>query len=133
LLTRARGAALDRLLAEGVAPESSLDLAIRADVLARPEQRAVLARDLDRIATTVRRTPSKVQVRLCRKRIRQAGAEFAALSFQLTATGPVSVQGIAMVRMLLRDGTGPLFRAESRVDLRLLLHTARSALDPSTM
>jgi hypothetical protein len=110
LLTRVRGAALDRRLAEGVAPESSLDLAIHADVLARPKQRAVLARDLDQIAVTARSTASKAQARLCRNRIREASAEFAALSHQLSAPGPVSVRGVAMIRVLVSDGTGPLFQ-----------------------
>ena len=36
-----------------------------------------------------------------------------------------------MIRVLLRDGTGPLFQPGSGVDLRLLLHTALAALDPS--
>jgi hypothetical protein len=131
LLSRARGSALDRRLADGAAPESSLDLAIRADVLIRPDQRAVLAHDLDQIAVTARRTPSKAQVRLCRRRICEAGAELTALSRQLAAPGPVSVRGVAMIRELLRDGTGPLFRPDSHVDLRLVLHTALAALDPS--
>ena len=131
LLSRTRGPALDRRLADGAAPESSLDLAIRADVLIRPEERAVLARDLDQIAVTARRTPSKMQVRLCRRRIREAGAELSALSRQLAAPGPVSVRGVAMIRVLLRDGTGPLFQPGSGVDLRLLLYTALAALDPS--
>jgi hypothetical protein len=131
LLARVRGPALDRRLADGAAPESSLDLAIHADVLARPEGRAVLARDLDQIAGTASKTPSRAQVRLCRNRIRQAGDEFAALSYRLSAPGPVSVQGVAMIRILLRDGTGPLFQPGNRVDLRLLLRTAGAALDPS--
>jgi hypothetical protein len=130
-LSRTRGLALDRRLADGAAPESSLDLAIRADVLIRPEQRAVLARDLDHIAVTARRKRSKAQVRVCRHRIREASAELAALSRQLSAPGPVSVRGVAMIRVLLSDGTGPLFQPDSRVDLRLLLDTALAALNPS--
>jgi hypothetical protein len=131
LIARARGPALDRRLAEGAAPESALDLAIRADLLARPEQRADLARDLDQLAVTARMTPSKAHVRLCRRRIGEAGAELAALSRQLSDPGPVSVRGVAMIRLLLRDGTGPLFQPGSRIDLRLFLHTALAALDPS--
>jgi hypothetical protein len=131
LLSWTRGPALDRRLADGAAPESSRNLAIRADVLIRPEQRAVLAHDLDQIAVTVRRSPSKAQVRLCRHRIREAGAELSALSRRLSAPGPVSVRGVAMTRLLLRDGTGPLFQPGSRVDLRLLLRTTLAALDPS--
>jgi hypothetical protein len=38
-----------------------------------------------------------------------------------------------MIRVLLSDGTGPLFQPGNRVDLRVLLHTALAALDPSTM
>jgi hypothetical protein len=132
LVARARSAALDQRLANGASPESSLDLAVRADVLVRPEQRAVLARDLDHVSVMAGRTSSKAPVRLCRDRISDAGAEFAALSRQLSAPGPVSARGVAMIRVLLSDGTGPLFRSRNHADLHVLLRTALAALDAST-
>jgi hypothetical protein len=43
---------------------------------------------------------------------------------------PVSAHGVALVRLLLRDGSGPLFRYESRDDLTSQVRRAIAALDP---
>ena len=43
---------------------------------------------------------------------------------------PVSARGVALVRLLLRDGSGPLFRYESREDLAAQVRRAVDALDP---
>ena len=47
---------------------------------------------------------------------------------RLRTNGPVSAQGVAMVRVLLTDGAGPLHYGDG--DLRLAVRAAMLALDP---
>jgi hypothetical protein len=42
--------------------------------------------------------------------VRRARAELVAIAGRLVASGPVDVQGVARVRALVSDGTGPLYR-----------------------
>jgi hypothetical protein len=130
LLVALRQSRLDRELAAGVAPESSLDLAVHADLLARPEQRTVLAAGLREIMTSANTRSLKLRVPLVRDRIREAGNELEAVAGRLGAPGPVSVQGLAMLRTLLTDGTGPLFQRGNCSDLDELLESALRGLDP---
>jgi len=48
----------------------------------------------------------------------------------LLAPGPVSVCGVAQVRLLLTDGYGPLYHPDASDDLRLRVQRALDALDP---
>ena len=50
-------------------------------------------------------------------RVREAQPELEDLIDRLLAPVPVPARGVALVRLLLRDGAGPLFRYESEADL----------------
>jgi hypothetical protein len=49
--------------------------------------------------------------------VRAAREELIRLADTLDEPGPVSAAGVAQAWMLLTDGTGPLYNAESRVTL----------------
>jgi hypothetical protein len=131
LMVRARASALDRELASGASPESNVALAIHAGRLCEPAQRRVLARSLMRIvAASDAPTARRLRAPVCRPAVHRARAELAAVVDRLTATGPVDVQGVARIRTLLADGTGPLYQSAPAEQLRNELAAALTALDP---
>ena len=130
LVARVRAAALDRRLAAGASPEASVQLAVHAGRLCATTERQVLARSLTRIvaaadAPMARRLTAPVD----RPAVRRARAELAAVAGRLVASGPVNVQGVARVRILVADGTGPLYRPAAPERLRRELIEALTALD----
>ncbi len=130
-MVRARASALDRELATGASPESNVALAVHAGRLCQPGQRRALARSLTRIvAASEAPTARHLNAPVCRPAVHRARAEFAAVVGRLTATGPVDVQGVAQVRTLLADGTGPLYHAAPTDQLRHELAAVLTALDP---
>ena len=132
VLVRARASALDRELATGASPESNLALAVHAGRLCNHAQRRVLARSLARVAAaSTAQTGRRLKAPVCRPAVHRARAQLEALADRLVATGPVDVEGVARVRRLLADGTGPLYRPGSSDQLRGELAAALIALDPS--
>jgi hypothetical protein len=131
LAVRLRASQLDSELAGGAAPESDFALALHAERLTRPSQRRALARSLQRIVSAAEPSTSvRLRVPLCRDRVCDDRTELEALSDRLLLGGPVCVQGVAMVRVLLADGAGPLYRMRTARDLRAELSTAMAAMDP---
>ncbi len=130
LLVRARASALDHQLAAGASPESSVPLAIHAGRLCGPAERRGLARSLARVvAVSDAPVGRRLKTPVCRPSVQQARAELAALAGRLTASGPVGVQGVARLRALLADGTGPLYRSAPPERLRHELTEVLLALD----
>ena len=70
--------------------------------------------------------PLRVPVRTAR--ISLATPWLAELASRMLEPGPVPVRGVAMVTLLLADGTGPLYREASRADLGVLAQRAVLAL-----
>jgi hypothetical protein len=64
-------------------------------------------------------------------RVRAARNEMQTLIGGLLAPVPVSARGVALVQLLLCDGSGPMYRPGSRADLGALLAQAARALEPS--
>jgi hypothetical protein len=130
---RMRAAALDRQLAAGASPESSTALAVHAGHLCRPAERRVLAHTLTRLTAAAASTDSirRVGARapVCRSAIHDSEAELAAVVGRLEASEPISVQGVARIRNLLTDGSGPLYRRATSGRLRRELHAALEAMD----
>ena len=112
ILAWLRAPGLDRRLADGAPPESSLDLAIEAERLTRPAERRVLAGSLERIVAGAGRSkPDRAGVPVARAAVRSARSELESVAARLQSSGPVNVRGVARVRVLLSDGMGPLYRA----------------------
>lgn len=114
---RARG--LDRALAQGVPPEASAPLALRAQRLTEPEHRSSIARELRRIIRDVHQSHRPELARIVPRRgsVWAAREELRRLADTLEAPGPVAAAGVAQARILLTDGTGPLYNPESRTTL----------------
>ncbi len=131
LIVRLRAPRLDNELARGCAPDSNFALALHAERLVRPSQRQLLARCLARIVDAAG-SPATVRSRvpLARGRVFDDRGELKALIDRLRAMGPIDVRGVAMIRVLLTDGTGPLYATSSARNLNAELRTAFAAMDP---
>jgi hypothetical protein len=102
---------LDVALAEGVSPEASVALALRAQRLTEPDRRWSTAGALRRI---VREAHDERQVWFGRVRpdprsVKAASRELTSLADTLDDPGPVAAGGAAQAWLLLTDGTGPLY------------------------
>jgi hypothetical protein len=130
LVVRLRSSALDQELAAGASPEATVALAVHAGRLCEPAQRRLLARSLTRIvAASDLPARSRLKAPVCRPAVQQARPELAALAGRLSASGPVDVRGLARVRTLLADGTGPLYQPAPPERLRREVVEVLAALD----
>jgi hypothetical protein len=129
LLARLRSFRLDHALADGASPEASVELALRARLLARPRYQRDLARGVSRVLAAARQAPpaGRPPVPVCRDRVRDCEEELTELIGRLQA-GPVSVRGIAKTGLLLADASGPLYRRASPDDLCARVRDAADAL-----
>jgi len=125
LLARFRARELDCQLAAGLSPESSDVLFTHAARIARPRSCAVLASSLRKVATAAQK-PVGLSNRAPMRRddIRCSRDELVALAERLERTGPIHARGIAQIRLLLSDGSGPLYRSDSGTRLPPLLRAA---------
>ncbi|MFZ0042513.1 MAG: hypothetical protein WAK93_14470 [Solirubrobacteraceae bacterium] len=113
LLTRlaafVRRSKLDRLLSEGADPTSTTQLAARAAQLARRSTRANVATGLEHMALTVDDPPSHVRIRPSRQAALANRSTLLDLAAVLRRNEPVYARGIARLRLLVTDGTGPAY------------------------
>src|SRR5271165_7361186 len=95
LAARLRATALDRELAAGASPESSVALAVHAGHLCEPAQRRLLSHSLVRVVTDAESPESRrVTALVCRGAVREARAELVAVAERLLLPGPVGVHGV---------------------------------------
>jgi hypothetical protein len=129
LMARYRAATLDAQLANGVEPEAGVLLALRARRLVSPSQAYMLAKALKWVVMTSEASP-RVPVRapVRRDAVRLARGELLTLADRLLEPGPLGAQGVARARLLLRDGTGPLYATGSGKDLGAELRAAAAVL-----
>lgn len=125
---------LDRELAEGVDPQTSAVLALRAQKLTGPRGRNRMA---DGLAGAVRRandtTPAiTAAVRPRARELLDAGTVLAALDRRLRGAGLVSAQGVAMLRGLLTDAASPLYQPSGPGELASRLRAAAVTLELQT-
>jgi hypothetical protein len=130
---------LDRALAAGARPESSRLLAVRAQTLVCPGVRESTARGLRRVlaaAGTARTTGSvghrgaiRPGVPISSARVAAAAGDLGELADRLVAAVPVPARGVALARVLLTDGAGPLYSSRGG-DLGGYARAAAAALDP---
>jgi hypothetical protein len=119
---------LDRALAEGASPDSSVSLALHAARLYRPSHRSGLAHTVRGLATIAAR-PRRLKAPVSSRAVVEAAHELEAVAARLAAPGPVEVQGVAKVRSLLADGAGPLYRPSRAPALRNELLSVLRAFD----
>ena len=104
---------LDLALADGVSPETSAPLALRAQRLTEPDRRWSIAGTLRRIVrdndTHDRRRGRIGRVRPNPQAVKAASDALSELADTLADPGPVAAGGVALARLLVSDGTGPLY------------------------
>ena len=66
---------------------------------------------------------------VCKPAVRRVRPQLAGIAGRLSAAGPVDVQGVARLRLLVADGTGPLYQPAGAEDLRNELAAVVAALD----
>jgi len=132
LVVSLRRRRLDRALASGTPPETSVALALRAERLTEPDRRHSIARELRRIVheAQVGYRPTLGRILPSRSRVSAAREELSRLADTLDDPGPVAAGGVAQAWMLLTDGTGPLYNADSRISLRAGAARAARELRP---
>ena len=130
VLARVRARALDRALASGIPTDTTTALWLRARALTRPWVARELGQQLCRIvqeAHEPRRMPG-MRVTPARERVLAAEDDLRVLARRLQSGEVVAPHGIAKVRLLLSDGTGPLFYRGSAMNLSDVIREATSAL-----
>jgi len=123
---------LDQALAAGVCPDASVPLSLRAGRLLGPSTRRRLSREIHRVVRDVYRPVSRHDLSFARWQLTVAPgtALLDELADQLTGRDPVEAAGVAWVRVLLRDGAGPLHDASDPESLDASLRAAIDRLQP---
>jgi hypothetical protein len=117
---------LDGLLIDGVDPESSAELALRARRLTDGSHR--LAAELESaVAAVDAREPSRFAIDMCCDEVRAARGALLALAAQLREPGGLP-RGVALTRRLLRDPASPLYEPAANDDLWRAVRAASRAL-----
>src|SRR5262245_27702795 len=130
---RLRARELDRALAGGVSPATSVPMTLRAQALSHPSNRRELAASLRRIAGGEPPATLGARISVPPARVSEARTDLERLARRLNETDPVDVRGVALTRELLADGAGPLFSARRQESLSAYLRRALAALEPSAL
>lgn len=124
--TRVHRFALDCALAQGVAPETSPALALRAQQLLKPTVRRRAGKEIQRLVHNARHDPAP----RARHAIRAVEPQLKELALRLLDDQPIAVCGIAHVRTLLGDGSSPLYASSGRpAELRNAISATLDALE----
>lgn len=108
---------IDRHLADGGSPEESVAAALRGRALTGPRARRRLACGLDRAIAMASAPPASLRV-IDGSQIRRALPELCELRALLDLETVPSAGGMARARLLLIDGTGPMYNPNAPRDLR---------------
>ncbi len=133
-MARWRAHRLDLALADGVAPEASAPLALRAQRLTEPDRRWSTAGALRRIIREANdgRRPRLGLVKPNLRAVKAAASELNELADTLETPGPVAAGGAAQAWLLVTDGTGPLYNSGSGELLSVRAARAVQQLRPWT-
>lgn len=127
--TRLGRAELDSELAHGSDPASSAELALRAEQLSSPAERARIANGLVEALGDARRgEPMTLRVRPQREVVRDAADDILALVLKLRDDRPVGIPGAAAAARLVDDRRSAMYRDDAG-DLHDAIRSARSAMD----
>ena len=127
-ITWLRASDLDRDLAAGADPMQTDELSLRVGQLRSAETRTSFACALRGAVETAYKPPTLPSSLIRRREIQANGALLLELSERL-AEGPVSIQGLAMVSVLLGDGSSPLFHKHATAPLSVAAAEALVALE----
>jgi len=122
---RLRGGALDRALLEGADPSTSRALAARASLLTSRRSRDEIARALDALVRRAQGPQRRWWDLSQREAILENSSELHALAMTLTRDRVVYAAGVAHLRQLVTDGTGPAYRGSASALARALRDAAR--------
>jgi hypothetical protein len=133
-VSHVRAAGLDRDLAAGASPDACALLALRAQVLVQPSMRRLLARRVRQVLAeatgedALRFLDPRIPIQ--RNRVVDAADALQALIECLLLPGPLPARGVAMARLVLTDGAGPLYNPSAADDLRARVLAAVEQLEP---
>jgi hypothetical protein len=119
---------LDRALVAGADPAASPRLAARAWMLTSRSTRSELADGLDRLIATAQLPPPRRRALPRHSSVLANSKLLRELAETLRGSSPLYASGIAMLCLLLSDGTGPVYTASDGRALEGELHRARAAL-----
>ncbi len=124
---------LDVALARGTPADARGDLSLRAHRLISLRTRQRLALEIRRVLRDAARPRHSFERRLhpAAAEVMDAAPLLYDLADELSHPGPVDAQGVAQVRLLLRDGTGPLYDEPWPGYLEHCLTRALNALSPA--
>jgi hypothetical protein len=127
--TRFGRAELDKALAAGVDPGGGAELALRAEQLSSPAERARIANALVEALGDARRgEPMSLRLRPQREVVRDAGDDILALVLRLRDDRPVGIAGVAAAARLVDDRRSAIYRDDAG-ELHDAIRSAQSALD----
>jgi hypothetical protein len=130
LQARLLASPLDRQLAAGQAPEASAVLAARARRLVTPATRRALARDIEHLLERAGQHSGPRRAVRTRLDAVAAGPGLRQACSLLRTPFPAGARGVAMLSVLLTDGTGPLYNPHSPVLLADAVRDAVNELGP---
>jgi hypothetical protein len=111
LQARLFAAKFDRQIEDGVVPTPGSPLAAHVMRLTSVRERESLARAFRRVAQSGERRPTVVDLRIpvLSSRVLECKDVIDDITLRLHSPRPVQAKGMARLRMLLSDGTGPLY------------------------
>jgi hypothetical protein len=125
------GRSLDRELAVGVRAQISEAHGARAAQLTADRSRRSVAHSLDRLIERAERPASRFQMTPapCREQVGHANGMIGAIADRLRSAEPLDARGVARLKWLLSDPTGPCYAPSGTDALRVALHDIAKSLD----
>lgn len=125
---RVRSHRLDRALAEGAQPVDSPALARRAALLTAARTRRRVADGIERLLDAAAQAPRRGRVSPSRAAVAAEADDLRETAALLRGSPPVYARGIAILTVLLGDGTGPAYVESGNGAFAHRLEEARAAL-----
>jgi len=119
---------LDRALTDGADPAASPLIAARTAQLGSGSTRARIADGLERLALSADNPRGRVRILPSRAAILSNRSELLELAAMLRRDRPLYAHGVAMLNLILTDGTGPAYTDRSGDALTRQLQIARASL-----
>ena len=128
ITARLRTGVLDRALAAGADPAASPQIAARTAQLGSTLMRTRIADGLERLALSADKPRSRLRILPSRAAMLGNRSEMLELAEILRQDRPLYARGVAMLRVILTDGTGPAYTDQRGDALASQLQVARASL-----